>query len=109
RELRPAFMDFLYHPMARDPNSAGRFADVIGRAKDELVTPVEFAAFAHGKREAFDMTHDGGFDGIIGELRERDALGRLWQVNVVRRELVKSGGEAADKIASREARRDVSG
>ena len=109
RELRPAFMDFLYHPMARDPNSAGRFADVIGRAKDELVTPVEFAAFAQGKREAFDMTHDGGFDQIISELRERDALGRLWQVNLVRRELVKAGREAADKIAGREARRDVSG
>jgi superfamily I DNA/RNA helicase/RecB family exonuclease len=109
RELRPAFMDFLYHPMARDPNSAGRFADVISRAKDELVTPPEFAAFAQGKREAFDMTHDGGFDQVITELRERDALGRLWQVNVVRRELVKSGREAADKIASRESRRDVSG
>ncbi|HEY5489317.1 MAG TPA: ATP-dependent DNA helicase [Candidatus Limnocylindrales bacterium] len=109
RELRPAFMDFLYHPMARDPNSAGRFADVIGRAKDELVTPPEFAAFARGKREAFDMTHEGGFDQIISELRERDALGRLWQVNLVRRELVKAGREAADKIAGREARRDVSG
>ena len=109
RELRPAFMDFIYHPMARDPNSAGRFADVIGRAKDELVTPPEFAAFAQGKREAFDMTHDGGFDQIISELRERDALGRLWQVNLVRRELVKAGREAADKIAGREARRDVSG
>ena len=109
RELRPAFMDFIYHPMARDPNSAGRFADVIGRAKDELVTPPEFAAFAQGKRETFDMTHDGGFDQIISELRERDALGRLWQVNLVRRELVKAGREAADKIAGREARRDVSG
>ena len=76
RELRPAFMDFLYHPMARDPNSAGRFADVIGRAKDELVTPAEFAAFAQGKREAFDMTHDGGFDQIIAELRERDVAGQ---------------------------------
>jgi len=109
RELRPAFMDFLYHPMARDPNSAGRFAEVISRAKDELVTPSEFAALAQGKREAFDMSHDGGYDAIIAELRERDALGRLWQVQVVRRELLKSGREAADKIASRESRRDVSG
>ena len=109
RELRPAFMDFVYHPMARDPNSAGRFADVINRAKDELVTPAEFAAFAQGRREAFDMSHDGGFETVIAELRERDALGRLWQVNSVRRELIKSGRDAADKIASREARRDVSG
>src|SRR6188472_1595794 len=36
RELRPAFMEFIYHPMARDPNAAGRFAEVINRAKDEL-------------------------------------------------------------------------
>ncbi len=74
RELRPAFMDFLYHPMARDPNAAGRFADVIGRAKDELVTPAEFAAFAQGRREAFDMTHEAGFDQVIsGAARARRA------------------------------------
>ncbi len=109
RELRPAFMDFIYHPMARDPNSAGRFAEVINRAKDELVTPAEFAAFAQGKREAFDMKYDGGFDTVVAELRERDALGTLWQVKVVRRELLTAGREAADKIAGREARRDVSG
>src|SRR4051794_10191987 len=109
RELRPAFMDFLYHPMARDPNSAGRFAEVISRAKDELVTPAEFAAYAQGKREAFDMSHDPGFDAVIAELRERDALGTLWQVPVVRGELFKNGREAADKVAGREARRDISG
>jgi superfamily I DNA/RNA helicase len=109
RELRPAFMDFIYHPMARDPNSAGRFADVIGRAKDELVTPPEFAAFAQSKREAFDITYDNSFETVVAQLRERDALGTLWQVKVVRRDLVTAGREAADKIASREARRDVSG
>jgi superfamily I DNA/RNA helicase/RecB family exonuclease len=109
RELRPEFMDFIYHPMARDPNSAGRFAEVINRAKDELVTPAEFAAFAQGRHEAFDMSHDGGFEKVVAELRERDALGTLWQVKVVRRELLSGGREAADKIAGREARRDVSG
>ena len=39
RQLRAQFIDFVYHPMARDVNAAGRFADVISRAKDELVTP----------------------------------------------------------------------
>jgi len=47
RELRPAFMDFLYHPMARDPNSAGRFAEVIGRARLAVVAEVEGAEM-HG-------------------------------------------------------------
>jgi superfamily I DNA/RNA helicase/RecB family exonuclease len=110
RDLRPAFMDFLYHPMARDPNAAGRFAEVISRAKDELVTPAQFRAFAESKREAFDFEHGvGEFEKTIAELREREALGRLWQVQVVRRELVKGGLEAANKIAGREARRDVGG
>src|SRR5262245_50223220 len=110
RELRPGFVDFVYHAMARDANAAGRFADVIGRAKDELVTPVEFEAFAEARREAFDLTHGvGEFDKAISRLRERDALGSLWQVKVVRRELVSNGREAADKIAGRESRRDVSG
>lgn len=110
RELRPYFMDFLYHPMARDPNAAGRFAEVISRAKDELVTPAQFLAFAESKREAFDGTFgEGEFERAIAELRERDALGRLWQVQAVRRELAKGGREAADKIASRESRRDISG
>ena len=110
RDLRPAFMDFVYHPMARDANGAGRFADVISRAKDELVTPDGFRAFAEAKREAYEISHGvGDFDKAIAELRERDALGRLWQVQVVRRELVARGREAADKIASRESRRDVAG
>jgi superfamily I DNA/RNA helicase/RecB family exonuclease len=110
RELRSQYAHFLYHPMARDVNAAARFADVISRAKDELVTPDEYLAFAHAKREAFELTYGvGEFEKTLEELRERDALGRLWQVQVVRRELVKGGRDAADKIANREARRDVSG
>ena len=42
-------------------------------------------------------------------LRERDALGNLWQVQVVRRELVNKGADSAKKIADREARREVGG
>ncbi len=110
RELRPQFADFIYHGLARDPNAAGRFADVIGRAKDELVTPDEYLAFANARREAFELTYGSGeFEKVLGTLRERDGLGSLWQVQVVRRELAKGGRDAATKIANREARRDVSG
>jgi superfamily I DNA/RNA helicase/RecB family exonuclease len=110
RELRPRFAHFLYHSVGRDPAAGNRFADVIGRAKDELVTPQEFMAFAGAKREAFEITYGAGtFDGVVEELRRRDAEGRLWQVRVVRRELVNRGREAADKIAGREARRDIGG
>ncbi len=110
RELRPQFAHFLYHPMARDPNAAGRFAEVISRAKDELVTPTAFMAYAQGKREAFELTYGAGeFDRTVASLRERDSLGTLWQVQVVRREMAKGGRDAAQKIASREARRDASG
>ena len=49
RELRPRFAHFVYHPMARDMNGAGRFADVISRAKDELVTPDEYLTFAQAR------------------------------------------------------------
>src|SRR4051794_41872931 len=94
-------MDFLYHPMARDPNSAGRFADVISRAKDELVTPAEFAAYAQGKREAFDISHDPGFDAVIAELRERDALGTLWQGPGGRGGVFKKGGGGGGQNARR--------
>ena len=110
RELRSQFAHFLYHPMARDVNAAGRFADVIGRAKDELITPDEYFAYAHARREAFEITHGvGEFEAAVERLRERDALGSLWQVRVVRRELAGGGRDAAEKTASRESRRDVSG
>lgn len=110
RELRPQFGHFVYHGMARDPNAAGRFAEVISRAKDELVTPAEYLAFAHARREAYEIQHGvGEFDTTVARLRERDALGNLWQVGVVRRELVNRDADAARKIADREARRDVGG
>ena len=109
RELRPQFAHFVYHGMARDANAAGRFADVISRAKDELVTPDEYLAFAHARRQAFEFENGvGEFEKTIERLREREALGNLWQVQQVRRELSK-GPDAARKIADREARRDAGG
>ncbi|CAN5574096.1 hypothetical protein BH23CHL6_BH23CHL6_08680 [soil metagenome] len=110
RQLRSRFRHFLYHPMARDPGAANRFAEMIGRAKDELVTPEEYMAFAHARREAFEIKHGAGtFDEVVATLRRRDAEGSLWQVRAVRRELAANGHAAADRIASREARREVVG
>jgi DNA helicase II / ATP-dependent DNA helicase PcrA len=110
RQLRPRFSHFLYHPMARDAGAAGRFADVIGRAKDELVTPEEYMAFAQARREAFDFEHGvGAYDEVVESLRKREAEGTIWQVRAVRSELARNGHEAAQKIASREARREVVG
>jgi DNA helicase-2/ATP-dependent DNA helicase PcrA len=110
RELRPHFAHFLYHGMARDQNAAARFADVISRAKDELVTPEEYLAFAHSKRQAFEVRYGvGEFEIALEELRKREALGTAWQVRLVRRELANNGPDAAKKIADREARREVGG
>ncbi len=110
RELRPRFAHFLYHAMARDQNAAARFASVISRAKDELVTPAEYLAFAHARRQAFELRHGAGkFEKAIEELRRRELEGTSWQVKLVRRDLVNSGPEAGRKTADREARREVGG
>jgi superfamily I DNA/RNA helicase/RecB family exonuclease len=110
RQLRPQFAHFVYHAMARDPNAAGRFADVISRAKDELVTPNEYVAYAGARRQAFEIERGAGeFEASVARLREREALGNLWQVQQVRRELVNKGADAAAKVADREARREVGG
>ena len=110
RELRPQFAHFLYHPMARDVNGAGRFAEVISRAKDELVTPDEYIAHANRQRSEFEARYGASvFEKAVEELRERESKGNLWQVQLVRRDLAKGGLEAAQKTAGREARREASG
>jgi superfamily I DNA/RNA helicase/RecB family exonuclease len=110
RELRPRFAHFLYHPMARDLNGAGRFAEVISRAKDELVTPDEYMAYAQRQRADFDAAQgEGEFDKAVADLRQRESSGTLWQINSVRRDLIKEGREKALKSAYREARRAASG
>ncbi len=109
RSLRPQLKHFLYHPVGRYPNAVDRFADVISRAKDELVTPSDYHAFAAGKRAAFDFRYGLKAHGeAVESLRRREAEDRLWQVKLVRREL-SSGGDTAEKVAFREARRDASG
>jgi superfamily I DNA/RNA helicase len=108
RELRPRFANFLYHPLARDPNAGSGFADVIGRAKDELVTPAEYAAYARGKRTAFELRYgEGSFDSTVEDLRRRELDGSLRNVRWVRNELVRNGEDAALKEAGTAARREA--
>lgn len=110
RELRPRFAHFLYHPLARDPNAGSSFADVISRAKDELVTPMEYAAYARGKRVAFEVSYgDGSFDSTVDELRRRELDGSLRYVRWVRNELARNGEDAALKEAGTAARREAVG
>jgi DNA helicase-2/ATP-dependent DNA helicase PcrA len=108
RELRREFGHFLYHNVARDPNAGNRFAEVISRAKDELITPQDYMAFAEAKREAFELVHGvGSFERIREALRARLAHDTLWQVKGVRRALATGGPDEAKKRASTEARRDT--
>ncbi|MEO6349448.1 MAG: ATP-dependent DNA helicase, partial [Candidatus Limnocylindrales bacterium] len=108
RELRPRFAHFIYHPVARDPNAGSGFADVISRAKDELVTPSEYAAFAEGKRIAFEMRYGAGsFNSTVDELRQRELNGTLRNVRWVRNKLVREGLDEAQREAGLQARKEI--
>src|SRR5207247_3998408 len=78
RQLRPRFAHFVYYGTALDsPWTYGRFADLIGRAKDELVTPEEYGAFARARREAFDFRYGiDAFGDALAERPRRNAGGR---------------------------------
>jgi superfamily I DNA/RNA helicase/RecB family exonuclease len=110
RELRPRFARFIYHRTALDSTwTYGRFADLIGRAKDELVTPDEYAAYAAAKREAFDFRYGSdAFGEAVEGIRRRDAEGRLRGIRETRRALP-AGQDVVRGAAWREARREVSG
>ena len=110
RELRPSFGHFLYHRVALDSAwTYGRFADLISRAKDELVTPEEYTAFAAARREAFDFRYGtDAYDASLAEIRQRDAEGRIRGLRGVRASL-RGGDDAAAGAAWREARREASG
>jgi DNA helicase-2/ATP-dependent DNA helicase PcrA len=110
RELRPRFAGFVYYSVALDsPWTYDRFADLIARAKDEQVTPEEYAAFARARREAFDFTHGSdAYDSALESIRSRTA-GRQMQGVRDTRAALRSGPDEAGRIAMREARREVTG
>ena len=102
RSLRPQLKDFLYHKVGRYPNAVDRFADVISRAKDELVTPADYRRFADAKRTAFQMRYGvEAYGEAIEDLRIRLAEDDMRGVNEARSE--------AEKGADRAARRQASG
>ena len=110
RDLRPRFSHFLYHFVgARSAWVFGRFAELISRAKDELVSPQEYLAYAHAKREAFDFANPpGAFQEAVADIRARDSEGRLRGVRDTRA-AIRAGLDATASVAMREARREASG
>jgi DNA helicase II / ATP-dependent DNA helicase PcrA len=111
RELRPRLAHLLYHNVATNPGFVlGGFADMISRAKDELVTPAEFAAHVGARKDAFAVRHGvDAYEAALDSLRERDARRSMWPVRDVRRALLSGGDREADRAADRAARREASG
>ncbi len=110
RDLRPQLGHFLYHDLSLNPNPVlGRFADTISRAKDELVTPDEFAAFAEARRTAFVFEHGlDAWEEAVESIRRRRAASTLDPIWEVRRGLRESPQEGI-KLADRAARRTAGG
>jgi len=105
-ELRPQMAGFVYHDLSLNPGPVLHgFADVIGRAKDELVTPAEYAAYVDGKREAFEAQF-GDLESAVEAIRARRAGNELGPIKEVRGELrhsIEAGQKRADRVARREA------
>ena len=107
-ELRPQMGGFLYHDLSLNPGPVLRgFAAMIGRAKDELVTPAEYAAFAESRRQAFEADF-GDWESAVEAIRARRTAIELGPIKEVRAE-VRHSIEAGEKRADREARRHASG
>jgi superfamily I DNA/RNA helicase/RecB family exonuclease len=110
RDLRSAFAGFVYHSVALGwPWTANRFAELIGRAKDELITPEEYLAYARAKREAFDFRFGTDtFGEALEDIRTRQAQGAARGIRDTRAAL-RAGADEAGRVAYREARREVTG
>jgi superfamily I DNA/RNA helicase/RecB family exonuclease len=107
-DLRPQMDGFLYHDLSLNPAQVLRgFAAMIGRAKDELVTPAEYAAYAEGRRKAFEAEF-GDWETAAEAIRRRRADNDLGPIRQVRAEL-RNSVDAGEKRADREARRQASG
>jgi len=107
-ELRPQMADFVYHDLSLNPGPVlAGFAAMIGRAKDELVTPAEYAAYVDGKRRAFEAQF-GDWAPAVEAIRARRANNELAPIREVRSE-GRHSIDAAEKRADRVARRGASG
>jgi hypothetical protein len=99
---------FLYHDLSLNPNAVlGRFADMISRAKDELVLPAEFAV-VEARRTAFVFQFgDDAWVEAVESIRRRKAehtLAPIWEVPGGLRDNIDEGIKLADRAARRTAK-----
>jgi DNA helicase-2/ATP-dependent DNA helicase PcrA len=108
RDLRPRMGHFLYHDLSLNPEPVlGRFAELISRAKDELLTPSEFAAYVEGQRNAFVIQFGKDAWGeAVESIRQRlaeNTLAPIWEVRSGLRDSPQEGAKSADRAARRTA------
>jgi superfamily I DNA/RNA helicase/RecB family exonuclease len=111
RELRPRFRDFIYHNIAGWAATIDGFADVISRAKDELVTAADFRQYVDTQRAAFMIKWGAdAWEESLASLREhrRDSV-RMKGISETGAGLKAGDAEEARKAADRGARREASG
>ena len=103
-DARPR-LDLRYHVWGEDPSRLiGDFVAIVNRAKDELVTPAMYRAFADQRLAAFEAARGPGtYDEAIASLFER---GLIRDARDVRKAL---GGADLEKEARKAARRSVRG
>ena len=98
-------LGLVYHEFHDLRGQLAHLADVVNRARDELVTPDEYREHAAAAREAFEGRHGrGSFRATIGQLM---AAGDLKPARDVRRALVRGGTADGARAAEREARRSA--
>ena len=102
--IRPR-LDLRYFVWGEDPSRLiGDFVAIVNRAKDELVTPAAYRAFADGRLAAFEAGHGPGtYAAALASLFER---GLVRDAREVRKAL---GGPDLEKEARKAARRSVRG
>ena len=104
RDIR-AGLGLVYHEFHDLRGQLAHLADVVNRARDELVTPDEYRGHADAMREAFETRHGhGSYRATIAELT---AAGDLKPARDVRRALVRGGTAEGGRVAEREARRSA--
>ena len=74
-DIRPG-LDLRYHVWGDDPSRlVSDFAALVSRAKDELVTPAMYRAFADDRRAAFEAEHgEGSFAASLESMFDRGML-----------------------------------
>lgn len=111
RDLMPQMRHFLYYDLTWSPMETFRgFTEMISRAKDELVTPDEYADYTLAQRSAFEGNHgSGAYQETIDDLRSRRTGDEVRRIREVRAALLNEGDARGNAVAEREARRTADG